>query len=296
MVDLVVDDGEVVVLLWARPATGVGCVTNSSSITGSLSGGIALKTSPGSLKNSGSRRGCRADGVTVRRPALFRNPTTLDWFKTHGSSDSLRLNLRLREERHHEHQADDGKKSFHTSRFSSQQQTTRLWTFSLDSIFWRIAVPILGPSNARELDRSWSPSCLPNSISISHLVICRVKTSRSHCTPTKARVGKQSRDSQVIFGLSALRPPKGSSPVRPIASFSSSSKPPENVFQNSLTWEQDPSPLPGLPPVRPPIPVLCAKCLPAKLAVERSLSTPCLHHPMTRNTDGGRAAARYHQT
>lgn len=101
---------------------------------------------------------------------------------------------------------------------------------------------------------------------------------------------KQSRGSQFIFGQQPSAHPNGSSPVPPIASFPSSSKPPEHA------WEQDPSPRPSLPPVRPPIPVLRAVCPPAKLAFEHLLSTPCLHHPTTRDTDGGRAAARYHQT
>ena len=73
---LVVDHGEVVVFYALDRDCRASCVMNSNFITGPLSGGVALEERPDSLKNSGIRRGCRVDGVTVRRPALSGNSTT----------------------------------------------------------------------------------------------------------------------------------------------------------------------------------------------------------------------------
>lgn len=138
VVVLVVDDGEVVVLLWATPPAGL---RDKWAPSRGRCPEAAQKTSPGSPKNSGSRRGCRADGVTVRCLALFRKCTMFDWAKlTALAIPAPQLSDPARHDRHHEHQADDGKRLPCLSmRFSTGDN--QALDFQLGQHFWRSPHP-----------------------------------------------------------------------------------------------------------------------------------------------------------
>lgn len=189
-------------------------------------------------------------------------------------------------------------KSFHISRYASQGVTMRFSTSScLDSIFWRK----LSPSSTLP---THNRSLLLESRHIHH----------GHCHGYQRRfpsymlskkiwkpiyynhsTGRKTVSRQSGYFCRPCAHQMAPSPVPPIASFSSSSKPPENVFHTCLRAGNR---------TRAPFQVFLPSAHQSRCFVpnvyqpactqyfERSLSTPCLHHPTTDDTDGGRAAAR----